>query len=90
VNAATAALADDGIAMRGLDILHPVGIGTKHRDQVMFAINRGDYDWIGASGPDVRPRTSRAAWNLGGSPRPDHQQFRRLIQWPRRVGRQPR
>ena len=27
VNAATAALADDGIAMRGLDILHPVGIG---------------------------------------------------------------
>jgi len=27
------------------------GIGTKHRDQVMFAINRGDYDWIGASAP---------------------------------------
>ena len=44
---AAAALMDDGVAMRGLDILHPVGIGTKHRNQVVFARKSGDYDWIG-------------------------------------------
>ena len=31
-----------------------------------------------------------AAWNLGGSPTPDHQHANRLTQRPRRVGRQSR
>ena len=32
----------------------------------------------------------RTAWNLGGSPRPDHQHVNRLTHRPRLVGRQLR
>src|SRR5262247_2875798 len=53
-----------------------------------FARHGGDHHGFARVRPEVRPRTSRTAWNRGGSPRPDHQHAKRLTQRPTRVGRQ--
>jgi hypothetical protein len=43
VNSDSAPLTDNGVAMRGLDIPHPVGIRTEHRYEVTFTVNGGDH-----------------------------------------------
>src|SRR5438552_12128549 len=42
-NAAMAPLADYGVAMRGLDVLHPIRPRAEHRYEVMFALHGGDH-----------------------------------------------
>jgi hypothetical protein len=35
---------DNGIALRGVDILHPITFRAKHRDEVAFSPHGGDHD----------------------------------------------
>jgi hypothetical protein len=46
MNLAPASLPDDGVAMGGFDVFHPVGVRSQHRDEVMFALHRCDHDGI--------------------------------------------
>src|SRR5215831_11223786 len=49
LNAASAALMDHGVTMRGLNIFYPTRFRAEHRYEVTFAFHGGDYDGVGAS-----------------------------------------
>ena len=46
VNAASASLTDNGVALRGLDILHPIRFRAEHRYEVTFAFHGGDHHGV--------------------------------------------
>jgi hypothetical protein len=48
MNTASASLTDNGVALRGLDILHPIRFRAEHRDEVTFALHGGDYHGVRA------------------------------------------
>ena len=62
VNGPSTSVADDGVAMRCLDVLHPIRPRAEHRYEVTFALHGGDHDGVRASAAGLRPRTSRTAW----------------------------
>src|SRR4029434_5685283 len=43
-NAASASLADHCVAMRGFDVLYPIGPRAEHRYEITFALDSGDHD----------------------------------------------
>jgi hypothetical protein len=50
-NAASASLMDNGIALRGVGILHPIRFRAEHRDEVLFALHGGDHNGVRAYAP---------------------------------------
>ena len=88
MNSESASLTDNGIAMRGFDILHPIRVRTEHRYEVTFALYGGDHHGVRASAAGCA--AINFEHSLGGSPRADHQHIKRFTQRPRRVGRQLR
>src|SRR5437588_5735020 len=48
VNAASASMTDNGVALRGLDILHPIRFQAEHRYEVTFALHGGDHHGVRA------------------------------------------
>jgi hypothetical protein len=48
VNTAPKSLANNGVAMCSLDVLHPVRLRAEHRHEIAFALHGGDYHRIRA------------------------------------------
>ena len=44
VHPAPASLPEHGLAVRGLDVLHPIRLRTEHRDEIVLALHGGDHD----------------------------------------------
>jgi hypothetical protein len=55
VNAASASLTDNGVALRGLDIFHPIRFRAEHRYEVTFASTVAITTGFERMRPDVRP-----------------------------------
>ena len=49
VNTAAGSLTDNGVAMRGLNILHPIRFRAEHRYEVTFALHGCDHQRVRAS-----------------------------------------
>src|SRR5215467_8033561 len=60
VNAASSSLTNKGVAIRSLDILHPIGFRTEHRYEETLAVHGGDDHGNRASAPGL------AAFNFEG------------------------
>ena len=90
LNAASVALTDHGVTMRGLYIFYPTRFRAEHRYEVTFAFDGGDHDGVGASKTGSATLNFEGGLELRWQPEAGPPAPKPVDPRPRRVGRQLR